>query len=136
VTSLVAEPDWVIFGSGRGSRGGGGNTGVFAGRNGGAPAFTTPGVFAGAIPVRSGGGIGCYSSGGGGGGGGVVRGGGGRIVGGGRRGIVGRGRRRLFSVVVIKADRIGPFVRSASAFSISSYAYTYSSFSLKIADKV
>jgi hypothetical protein len=39
-------------------------------------------------------------------------------------------------VVVIKADRISPFVRSASASSISSCAYIYSSFSLKIADKV
>jgi hypothetical protein len=41
----------VIFGSGGGGGGGGGNTGAFAGRNGGAPTFTTPGAFAGAIPV-------------------------------------------------------------------------------------
>jgi hypothetical protein len=94
-------------------------------------------VFVGAIPIRSSGGIGCCGSGGGrGGGGGVVRGGGSRIVGGSRRGVAGRGRRRLFSVVVIKANRISPFARSASASSISSYAYIYSSFSLKIADKV
>jgi hypothetical protein len=127
----------VIFGSGGGSGGSGRNTGAFAGRNGGAPVFTTLGAFAGAIPVRSGGGVGCCGGGGGGGGGGgVVRGEGGGIVGGGGRRIVGRGRRRLFSVVVIKADRIGPFARSTSASSISSCAYTYGSFSLKIADKV
>jgi hypothetical protein len=41
----------VIFGSGRGGRGGSGNTGVFAGRNSGIPVFTTPGAFAGAIPI-------------------------------------------------------------------------------------
>jgi hypothetical protein len=128
----------VIFGSSRGGRGGRGNTGVFTGRNSGTPVFTTLGAFAGAIPVRSGGGIRYCGSGGGrgGGGGGVVKGGGSGIIGGGRRGIVGRGRRRLFSVVVIKADRIGPFTRSASASSISSYAYIYGSFSLKIANKV
>jgi hypothetical protein len=96
----------VIFGSSRGSGGSGGNTGAFTSRNSGAPAFTTPGAFAGAIPVRSGRGIGCYSGGGGrGGGGGVVRGrGGGGIVRGSGRGIAGRGYRRLFSIVVIKAN--------------------------------
>jgi hypothetical protein len=96
----------VIFGSGGGSGGSSGNTSIFAGRNNNSvPIFTTLGVFAGAIPVRSGRGIGYYSSGGGrGGGGGVVRGGGGEIIGGSERGIVGRGYRRLFSIVVIKAN--------------------------------
>jgi hypothetical protein len=96
----------VIFGSGGGGGGSSGNTSIFTGRNSGAPVFTTPGAFVGAIPIRSGGGVGCYSSRGGrGGGGGVVRGGGGGgIIGGSGRGIVGRGRRRLFSVVVIKAN--------------------------------
>jgi hypothetical protein len=127
----------VIFGSGGGSGGSSGNTGAFAGRNSGTPIFTTLGAFAGAIPVRSGGGIGYYSGGGGGGGGGgVVRGGGGGIIGGSRRGIVGRGHRCLFSIVVIKANRIGPFARSTSTSSISSYTHIYSSFSLKIANKV
>jgi hypothetical protein len=41
----------VIFGSGGGGGGSGGNTGTFAGRNNGVPVFTTPGAFAGAIPV-------------------------------------------------------------------------------------
>jgi hypothetical protein len=95
----------VIFGSGGGGEGSGGNTGVFTGRNSGAPIFTTPGAFVGAILVRSSRGIGCCGGrGGGGGGGGVVRGGGGGIIGGGGRRIVGRGYRRLFSVVVIKAN--------------------------------
>jgi hypothetical protein len=126
----------VIFGSSRGgssSR----NTSAFTGRNSSIPVFTTLGVFVGTIPIRSGRGIGCCSSRGSRGGIRVVaRGRGGRIIGGSRRGIVGRGRRRLFSVVVIKANRIGPFIRSASASSISSYIYIYSSFSLIIADKV
>jgi hypothetical protein len=128
----------VIFGSSRGNRGSGGNTSAFAGRNSGTPVFTTLGVFTGAIPIWSGRGIGYYSSRGsrGGGGGGIVRGGGSRIVGGSKRGIVSRGHRRLFSIVVIKANRIGPFTRSTSALSISSYAYIYSSFSLKITNKV
>jgi len=94
----------VIFGSSRGSRGSSRNTGAFTSRNSSAPIFTTLGAFVGAIPIWSGRGIGCYSSRGGRGGRGVVRGGGSRIVGGSRRGIVGRGHRRLFSVVVIKAD--------------------------------
>jgi hypothetical protein len=119
----------VIFRSSGGSGGNSGNTSAFANRNSSAPAFTTPGAFIGAIPVWSGGGIGCYSSRGG-------RGGGGGIIGGGRRGIVGQGYRRLFSVVVIKANRISPFIRSTSALSISSYTHIYSSFSLKIANKV
>jgi hypothetical protein len=119
----------VIFGSGRGSGGSSGNTGVFTGRNSSAPAFTTLGALAGAIPVRSGKGIGCCSSRG-------SRGGGGGIIGGSGRGIVGRGYRRLFSIVVIKANRISPFTRSTSALSISSYTYIYGSFSLKIANKV
>jgi hypothetical protein len=72
----------VIFGPSGGSGGGSGNTGAFAGRNSGAPIFTTPGAFAGAIPVRSGGGVGCYRGRGG-------RGGGGGIIGGGGRGIAG-----------------------------------------------
>jgi hypothetical protein len=87
----------VIFGSGGGGGGGSGNTGVFAGRNSSAPAFTTLGALAGAIPVRSGRGIGCCSGRG-------SRGGGDRIIRGSRRGIVGRGYRRLFSIVVIKAN--------------------------------
>ena len=120
----------MIFGSGRGSRGSGRNTGTFTGRNSGIPTFTTPGAFAGTIPVQSGGGIRCYSSRDGRGGGSN------RTVEGSRRGIVGRGHRRLFSIGVIKADRIGPFMRSASALSISSYVYIYGSFSLIIADKV
>jgi hypothetical protein len=119
----------VIFGSGGGSGGSSGNTGTFTSRNSSAPIFTTLGAFIGAIPIRSGGGIGYYSSRGG-------RGGGGGIIGGGGRGIVGRGYRRLFSIVVIKANRISPFARSTSALSISSYTYIYSSFSLKIANKV
>jgi hypothetical protein len=41
----------VIFGSGRGSGGSGGNTGAFAGRNSSIPVFTTPGAFVGAIPI-------------------------------------------------------------------------------------
>jgi hypothetical protein len=41
----------VIFGSGGGSGGSSGNTGVFTGRNSSAPIFTTPGAFAGAIPI-------------------------------------------------------------------------------------
>jgi hypothetical protein len=41
----------VIFGSGGGGGGSSGNTGVFTGRNGGAPVFTTLGAFAGAIPI-------------------------------------------------------------------------------------
>jgi hypothetical protein len=41
----------VIFGSSRGGGGSGGNTSVFAGRNSGAPIFTTPGVFVGTIPI-------------------------------------------------------------------------------------
>jgi len=54
----------VIFGSGRVWRYRG-NTSVFAGRNSSTPAFTTlGGRFVGAIPVRSGGGVGCYSIGG------------------------------------------------------------------------
>jgi hypothetical protein len=126
----------VIFGSSRGSGGSSGNTSVFTSKNSSAPIFTTLEVFAGTIPIWSGRGIGYYSSGGGRGRGGVVRGGGGGIIGGGRRGIVGRGYRRLFSIVVIKANRISPFIRSTSALSISSYTYIYSSFSLKIADKV
>jgi hypothetical protein len=123
----------VIFGSSRGNRGSRGNTSVFTSRNSGVPVFTTLGAFVGTIPIWSSRGIGCYSSGGSRGGGG--RGGSG-IVGGSRRGIVGWGYRRLFSVVVIKANRIGPFTRSTSASSISSYTYIYSSFSLKIANKV
>ena len=88
----------MIFGSGGGSRGNSGNTSTFTGRNSGAPIFTTLGAFAGAIPVRSGGGVRCCGGRGGGGGGS------GRTVGGSRRGIVGRGYRRLFSIVVIKAN--------------------------------
>jgi len=127
----------VIFGSGRGSRGSGRNTGTFTGRNSSTPVFTTLGAFVGAIPVRSGRGIGYYSSRGSRGGIRVVtRGGGGGIIGGSRRGIVGRGYRCLFSIVVIKANRIGLFIRSTSALSISSYVYIYSSFSLIIANKV
>jgi hypothetical protein len=126
----------VIFGSNRGSSSSR-NTSVFTSRNSSIPVFTTLGAFVGTIPVRSSRGIGCCSSGGGRGGIGVVaRGRGGRIIGGSRRGIVSRGHKRLFSVVVIKANRIGPFIRSTSASSISSYIYIYSSFSLIIANKV
>jgi len=76
----------VIFGSVEVSGGSRGNTSVFAGRNSSTPAFYYSRAFVGAIPVRSGGGVGCYSSRGsrGGGGGGVVRGGGNGIVGGSR----------------------------------------------------
>jgi len=95
----------VIFGSSRGSRDSSGNTGAFASRNSSTLVFTTLGAFIGAIPVRSSRGVGCYSSRGSRGGIGVVtRGGGGRIVGGSRRGVIGRGYRRLFSIVVIKAN--------------------------------
>ena len=41
----------MIFGSGGGSRGGGGNTGAFTSRNSGIPVFTTLGAFIGAIPI-------------------------------------------------------------------------------------
>jgi hypothetical protein len=127
----------VIFGSNRGSRGSSGNTSAFTSRNSSIPIFTTLGVFVGAIPIWSSRGIGCYSSRGGKGGIRVVaRGGGGRIVGGSRMGIAGRGYKRLFSIVVIKANRISPFVRSTSALSISSCIHIYSSFSLIIANKV
>jgi hypothetical protein len=71
----------VIFGSSRGGGGSSGNTSAFAGRNSGAPAFTTLGVFAGAISVRSSGGVGCCGGGGGGGGGGIVGGGGRGVAG-------------------------------------------------------
>jgi hypothetical protein len=95
----------VIFGSSRGSKGSSRNTSTFAGRNSSIPIFTTLGVFTGTIPIRSSRGIGYYSSRGSrGGGGGVVRGGGGRIIGGNRRHIVGQGYRRLFSIIVIKAN--------------------------------
>jgi len=136
----------VIFGSSRGSRGSSRNTSTFTSRNSSIPVFTTLGVFAGIIPIRSSRGIGYYSSRGGRGGGrggriigGRIIGGriiGSRIIGGSRRGIVGRGHRRLFSIVVIKTNRISPFTRSTSTSSISSYIYIYSSFSLIIADKV
>ena len=128
----------MIFGSSRGNRSSRGNTSIFTSRNSSIPIFTTLGVFIGTILIWSSRGIGYYSSrdNRGGGGGGVVRGGGSRIVGGSRRGIVGRGYRRLFSVVVIKANRISPFTRFTSTLSISSYTYIYSSFSLKIANKV
>jgi hypothetical protein len=80
----------VIFGSSRGSRGSGRNTGIFTSRNSNIPIFTTLGVFAGTIPIESSRGIGYYSSRGSrGGGGGVVRGGGSRIIGGNRRYIIG-----------------------------------------------
>jgi len=49
--SLVAEPNWVIFGSSRGSRGNSGNTSTFTSRNSSIPIFTTLGAFAGAIPI-------------------------------------------------------------------------------------
>jgi len=77
----------VIFGSSRGSRGSSRNTGVFTSRNSSIPVFITLGVFVSTIPIRSGRGIGYYSSRGSRGGG-VVGGGGSRIVGGSRRGIV------------------------------------------------
>jgi hypothetical protein len=93
----------VIFGSSRGSGGSSGNTSAFTSRNSSIPVFTTLGAFIGTIPIRSGRGIGYYSSRGSRGGG-VVRGGGSGIVGGNRRGIVGRGHRYLFSIVVIKAN--------------------------------
>jgi hypothetical protein len=126
----------VIFGSSRGSSSSR-NTSTFTSRNSSILIFTTLGVFIGTILIWSSRGIGYYSSRGGRGGIRVVaRGGGGRIIGGSRRGIVSRGRRYLFSIVVIKADRISPFVRSTSASSISSYIYIYSSFSLIIANKV
>jgi hypothetical protein len=127
----------VIFGSSRGNRGSSRNTSTFTSRNSSILAFTTLGVFVGAIPVWFSRGIGYYSNRGSRGGIGVVaRGGGGRIIGGSRRGIVSRGRRRLFSIVVIKANWISPFIRSTSALSISSYVYIYNSFSLIIANKV
>jgi hypothetical protein len=126
----------VIFGSSRGSSSSR-NTSAFAGRNSSIPVFTTLGAFIGIIPVWSSRGIGYYSSRGSRGGIRVVaRGEGGRIVRGSRRGIVSRGYRRLFSIVVIKANRISPFMRSTSASSIFSYIYIYSSFSLIIANKV
>jgi len=125
----------VIFGSSRGSRGSSRNTGTFTSRNSSILVFIILGAFVGTILIWSSRGIGYYSSRGSRGGG-IVGGGGGRIVGGSRRGIVGRGRRRLFSIVVIKANWISPFTRSTSALSISSYIYIYSSFSLIIANKV
>jgi len=120
----------VIFGSSGGNRGSGGNTSAFTSRNSNTPVFTTLGAFTNTIPVRSSRGIGCYRGEGGRGGGG------GGIIGGSGRGIVGRGYRRLFSIVVIKTNRISPFTRSTSALSISSYIYIYDSFSLIIAIKV
>jgi len=126
----------VIFGSSRGSRSSSRNTSIFTSRNSSILIFTTLELFVGTIPIWSGRGIGYYSSRGdrgGGGGGGIMR---GRIVGGNRRGIVSRGYRRLFSIRVIKANRISPFTRSTSILSISSYIYIYSSFSLIIANKI
>jgi hypothetical protein len=79
----------VIFGSNRGSSSSSRNTGMFTSRNSSALAFTTLGAFAGAIPVRSGKGIGYYGSRGDRGGIGVVTRGGSGIIGGSRRGIVG-----------------------------------------------
>jgi hypothetical protein len=126
----------VIFGSNKDSSSSG-NTSIFTSRNSNIPVFTTLGTFTGTIPIWSSKGIGYYSSRGSRGGIRVVaRGGGGGIVGGSRRGIIGRGYRHLFSIVVIKANRIDPFMRSASASSISSYIYIYSSFSLIITNKV
>jgi hypothetical protein len=49
----------VIFGSSGGDRGSRGNTSAFTSRNSGVPTFTTLGAFIGAIPIRSGRGIGC-----------------------------------------------------------------------------
>jgi hypothetical protein len=126
----------VIFGSSRGSSNSR-NTGTFTSRNSSILVFTTLGTFVGTILIRSSRGIGYYSSRGSRGGIEVVaRRGRGRIVGGNRRGIISQGYRRLFSIVVIKANRISPFIRSTSASSISSYIYTYSSFSLIITNKV
>jgi hypothetical protein len=126
----------VIFGSSRGSSSSG-NTSAFASRNSSIPVFTTLGAFVGVIPVWFSRGIGCYSSGGSRRGIRVIaRGGGGGIIGGSRRGIVSRGYKRLFSIVVIKANRISLFIRSASTSSISSYVYIYGFFSLIIANKV
>ena len=125
----------MIFGSSRGNRGNSRNTSTFTSKNSSIPIFITLGVFIGTIPIWSSRGIRYYSSGGsrGGRGGRIMRSG---IIGGSRRGIVGRGHRCLFSIGVIKANRIGPFIRSTSASSISSYIYIYSSFSLIIAIKV
>jgi hypothetical protein len=126
----------VIFGSSRGSSSSR-NTGAFTSRNNSILVFTTLGVFTGTILIWSSKGIGYYSSRGNRGGIKVVaRGGGGGIIGSSRRGIVGRGYKRLFSIVVIKANRIGPFMRSTFTLSISSYIYIYSSFSLIITNKV
>jgi len=121
----------VIFGSSRGNRGSSRNTSIFTSRNSSIPIFITLGAFVGTILIWSSRGIGCYSSRGNRGGGRRSR-----IIGGNRRGIVGRGYRRLFSIRVIKANRISPFMRSTSTLSISSYIYIYSSFFLIIANKV
>ena len=93
----------MIFGSSRGSRSSSRNTSIVTSRNSSTLIFTTLEVFIGTIPIRSSRGIGYYSSRGSRGGG-VVRRGGNRIIRGSRRGIVGRGYRRLFSIVVIKAN--------------------------------
>jgi len=108
---------------------------MFTSKNSSILVFTTLWAFISTILIWSSRSIGYYSSRGSRGGG-IVRGGGGGIVGGSRRGIVGRGYKRLFSIVVIKTNWIGPFTRSTSALSISSYIYIYSSFSLIITNKV
>jgi hypothetical protein len=126
----------VIFGSSRGNSNSR-NTSTFINKNSSIPIFITLGAFVGTIPVWSSRGIGYYSSRGSRGGIRVIaKGRGSGIVGGNRRNIVSRGYRRLFSIIVIKANRISPFMRSTSTSSISSYIYIYSSFSLIIANKV